>query len=175
MVLTAGTWTSLDAQNYNAVDGRDVGSTPGDSAGEGWDKAGGSNANQLIEYFLGENGSTLAPNATLTLGNAYNTAIFGAADGDLKFSFGVNNGALVSAPVSYVGTGGTPGDFNGDSKVNGADFLAWQRNNAVGSLATWRTNYGTGAAAPAIGAVPEPATISLVLLAVAALGCRRRG
>ena len=96
--LKTNTWSSLDAQNYNAVDGPDAGSIAGDSAGEGWDKAGGSNANQLIELFLSPAGSTLAPNAMLNLGNAYNTSTFGSLDGDLVFKFGVIGGGSLPRP-----------------------------------------------------------------------------
>lgn len=171
---TAG-WNSLDSQNYNAVDGDDVGSTAGDSVGEGWDESGGANANQLIELFLGEAGSVLASSDTLDLGNAYNTSVFGAADGDLVFQFGLTGGALITADVTYVGGGGTPGDFNSDGKVDGADFLAWQRNPGVGSLSDWQANYGAGTAAAAAGSVPEPGTIVLAMMSLTGLiGVARR-
>jgi T5SS/PEP-CTERM-associated repeat protein len=74
---------------------------------------------------------------------------------------------------------GPAGDFNGDGRVDGADFLAWQRGaspmpNSPEDLATWRTNFGLGAATPATTAVPEPVTLALVALAVASLlpSCR---
>ena len=59
------------------------------------------------------------------------------------------------------------GDFDFDGDVDGQDFLAWQRNPAVGSLADWQANYGLAPlqAATAI-AVPEPATLLLGALAV---------
>jgi hypothetical protein len=34
------------------------------------------------------------------------------------------------------------GDFDGDGKVDGRDFLAWQRNTQLGSLADWQNAYG---------------------------------
>jgi hypothetical protein len=89
--------------------------------------------------------------------------------------------------VRYIG--GLPGDFNGDARVDGADFLAWQRSfnssvapgtGADGSgngivdaadLALWKANFGTtpavGAAAGAVAAVPEPTTVALGVMAVA--------
>ena len=177
--LNFANWNSLDDQNFTAVDGPDGGSVPGDTAGEGWDQAGGSNANQLVEQFLGENGSTIAASSSIGLGNAYNSSVFTpGADGDLAFEFGLNNGALITVPVTYVG-GGLPGDFNGDTKVDGADFLAWQRGFGTpgfdaASLAQWKANFGAGAAEAAVGAVPEPATIGLIATAGAALAASRR-
>ena len=65
---------------------------------------------------------------------------------------------------------GLPGDFNNDGTVDGEDFLVWQRNPAVGSLADWQTYYGTSATVAALAtSVPEPS--SLVLLLAAGLFC----
>lgn len=192
--LKTSTWSSLDDQNYNAVDGSDVGSTPGDTPGEGWDEAGGSNANQLIELFLGAAGSTLAPNATLNLGSAYNTSIFGGANGDLVFKFGVLNGSLVTAPVTYVSTG-VAGDYNHNGVVDAADYVVWRKtlgqtgaglaadgdnNGTVNSAdyAIWRGNFGLSGSGAGVGnsaTVPEPATISIVALSLMGIiGWRKR-
>jgi len=69
-----------------------------------------------------------------------------------------------------------PGDFDGDGDVDGNDFLAWQRNPALGDLADWEANYGAPSSLSAgNSAVPEP--ISGLLLAigmVAAVGLRSR-
>jgi hypothetical protein len=67
---------------------------------------------------------------------------------------------------------GTPGDFDLDGDVDGRDFLVWQRNPSVGSLADWQGNYGTGSLT-ATAAVPEPnslAVLSLALCGLLALG-----
>ena len=74
-------------------------------------------------------------------------------------------------------TTGLPGDFNGDGKVDGLDFLVWQRDDGSASgLTDWINNYGTGSPTVPNAAVPEPG--SLVLLAMfgltAACGRRRR-
>ena len=163
--LSTANWNSLDDQNFGAIDGPDGGSVAGDTPGEGWDQAGGSNANQLVEQFLSGAGSTLAANSTISLGNAFNTAIFGAGvDGDLVFQFGLNGGALITSTVSYVG-GGLSGDFNNNGKVDGADFLVWQRQ------------FGSGSATTVAAAVPEPAAAVLATLAIGATlltGSRRR-
>jgi hypothetical protein len=168
--LNLAAWNSLDDQDYDAIDGPDVGTTAGDSLGEGWDQAGGSSATQLVEQFLGAGGSGIAAGESISLGNAFNTSIFGAGnDGDLQFSFGVNSGALIPSLVTYVGGGGQAGDFDADGDVDGRDFLVWQRgfgttHNAT-TLATWRANFGAGSATAAAGAVPEPSSVMLVLTA----------
>jgi hypothetical protein len=67
---------------------------------------------------------------------------------------------------------GIAGDFDADGEVDGADFLVWQRNPAVGNLADWKTNYGTGSLTASI-AVPEPAA-GLLLLGLMGLVPSRR-
>lgn len=69
--------------------------------------------------------------------------------------------------------GGIPGDADGDSDVDGADFLLLQRTNA-GGIPAWETNYGSGAATASVGAVPEPSAIALCLLGMIGLGATRR-
>lgn len=181
--LSFANWNSLDDQNLaslGTVDGPDVGTIAGDSAGEGWDQAGGSNVNQLIEHFLGENGSTFAPGQSVTLGNAFNTSIFGAGvDGDLEFTYGVNGATLANGLLTYVtGGGGIPGDFNNSGKVDGNDFLVWQRGYGTtynaSHLAQWKANFGSGSAEIAAGAVPEPASIALLVVAGGAIAASRR-
>jgi hypothetical protein len=51
-----------------------------------------------------------------------------------------------------------PGDFDGDGDVDGRDFLAWQRNPSMGSLADWQANHGASSSVASV-AVPEPAPI----------------
>lgn len=78
------------------------------------------------------------------------------------------------APIlSYDLSEGLPGDFDGDTDVDGRDFLFWQRDPGVGSLSDWQANYGTGGLA-AIGAVPEPHTVLLCLTAAMLLMNARR-
>ena len=192
--LKTNTWSSLDAQNYNAVDGPDAGSIAGDSAGEGWDKAGGSNANQLIELFLSSAGSTLAPNATLNLGNAYNTSTFGSLDGDLVFKFGVLGGGIITAPVTYIGGAALAGDYNHNGVVDAADYVLWRHtlgqtgaglaadgnNNGTVDQADygiWRSNFnkpGSGSGAGSLAAVPEPSMLALLGLSFVLMSASRR-
>jgi hypothetical protein len=56
------------------------------------------------------------------------------------------------------------GDFDGDGDIDGRDFLLWQRNPSVGSLADWQANYGEGSLA-AVAAVPEPGTLLMLIAA----------
>ncbi len=67
-----------------------------------------------------------------------------------------------------------PGDFDIDGDVDGDDFLLWQRNPSVGSLADWESNYGMVSPLSAIpAAVPEPVTLILLLFGMMVLHFRR--
>jgi hypothetical protein len=57
------------------------------------------------------------------------------------------------------------GDFDFNGEVNGFDFLHWQRDPSVGSLADWEANYGMVAPLSASSAaVPEPNSLALLSL-----------
>ena len=77
--LSLANWNSLDDQNFGAVDGDDAGTVAGDSPGEGFDQIGASGAGQLVELYLGATGATINASQSLSLGNAFNTSVFGAA------------------------------------------------------------------------------------------------
>ena len=78
--------------------------------------------------------------------------------------------AVTTAFKEFPTVAGLAGDFDGDNDVDGADFLAWQRDTAF-SLTDWQANYGTNGVLTAAASVPEPS--SLLLLAVgSALLCR---
>jgi hypothetical protein len=110
-------WTSSfgataggDADADGDTDGQDfliwqrqLGQVPG--PGDSWDEAGGSTAAKLAELFL-NSASTLNPGESVNLGNAYNAAIFGAANGDLTFKYGIPGQPLLTAAVVYKS--GTP-------------------------------------------------------------------
>jgi hypothetical protein len=88
---------------------------------------------------------------------------------------------------------GTPGDYDGNGKVDAADYVVWRKNlgNSVtlpndstpGTVTqadydVWKANFGSGAGAGASlsgGAVPEPGTLVLASMAIIALlGIRHR-
>ncbi|MCC6493771.1 MAG: PEP-CTERM sorting domain-containing protein, partial [Pirellulales bacterium] len=93
----------------------------------------------------------------------------------------------------FIDDVGVDGDYDGDSDVDGADFLVWQQdfgsttkldadgsgNNVIddADLTVWQTAFGTGAgAAASVSAVPEPATLIVMLCAAQGLwAARRRG
>ena len=81
--------------------------------------------------------------------------------------------------LSLITVAGLPGDFNGDSRVDGADFLVWQRGGSptplsADDLNAWKTGFGAGASSPTVGAVPEPSTAALLVLASVGVFRRRR-
>ncbi len=67
-----------------------------------------------------------------------------------------------------------PGDFDGDTDVDGADFLEWQRDQTGRDLADWQTNYGNGTLTAALSAVPEPSSLVLAAAGLLALLGRRQ-
>lgn len=99
----------------------------------------------------------------------------------VSFAASLVPGSIVFHPGGDEGSPGIvipftptiPGDFNGDGRVDGLDFLEWQRNPSVGSLADWEANYGNPVT-EAISAVPEPTSLLLVLGALSSLGLQRR-
>ncbi|MBX3425545.1 MAG: autotransporter-associated beta strand repeat-containing protein [Pirellulales bacterium] len=132
--------------------------------------------------------SLQAGSPTLAAGNVFDILDFASASGSfstvslpsLTGGLSWDTSSLLTTGQLSVVAGGLPGDFNSDTKVDGSDFLAWQRNPGVGNLSDWRTNYGAGVgpATPAVGAVPEPSTLILaacLMGATVAASRRRRG
>jgi autotransporter-associated beta strand protein len=77
-------------------------------------------------------------------------------------------GGAGSNDVMLIGAG-LLGDFNGDTNINAADYPSWRKNNGTDSgYAEWRENFSEASASgPGMltqAAVPEPATIILVVL-----------
>jgi ASPIC and UnbV/FG-GAP-like repeat len=134
----------------------------------------------------------------VTLRREANTNIGTFNQSDLPVHFGLGAAALVDelliqwpdgtkqglhdvAANQYVTVRYLPGDYNGDGVVDAADYTVWR--NRLGSTykmsdyAVWREHFGEalpGNGAGASGAVPEPATTSLLLVALAALSRLRR-
>lgn len=69
----------------------------------------------------------------------------------------------------------TPGDFDGDGICDGRDFLMWQINPSVGSLAEWEAGYGAvGPLSESRAAVPEPAAWAILMLGAMGISPRLR-
>jgi len=62
---------------------------------------------------------------------------FDSTTADIQNKLGA--ATIVKFQVTQVG----PGDFDGNLVVDGNDFLLWQRDPSIGSLADWEANYGT--------------------------------
>ena len=94
--------------------------------------------------------------------NAPITFYHPAAEAAKRFfvSKGTNQAGSILDDVSVKPFMPEAGDFNQDGLVDGQDFLVWQRDQSVGSLADWKANFGPGAVA-VIGAVPEPSSLTL--------------
>ncbi len=192
--LDATNWFSLADQDFEGdydgngtIDGADFlqwqidGGTPAQLAeweahygnsgpGSGWEESGGIGTHVLAESFLlGD--STIAAAASISLGMGYDQSVDAQ---DLMFEYRTDTGAFVEGLVVYEA--GIPGDFDGNGVVDGSDFLLWQRDPSVGSLADWKTNYGMGTALilAASAAVPEPSSILLLAAGAAGSGMWRR-
>lgn len=115
------------------------------------------------------------------------TVAGGRADGDLNMDTIVDAEDLAGVgeflgfryrfPLPSQNIGIVPGDFTGDFKVDGTDFLLMQRQGKMEqSLAGWAKFYNAigSAAPPGISAVPEPATWALAAGALGAMNALRR-
>jgi hypothetical protein len=66
------------------------------------------------------------------------------------------------------------GDYNGDGRVDAADYVVWRAGGSPDDTQVgynlWRTNFGRGSGAGAvISAVPEPGSLVLLLVSIAAI------
>jgi hypothetical protein len=173
---------SLNVASWNSLQdpgGNPPGFPPGNGSGNGWEEFGGSSSRVIGESFLTGN-STVAHNATVGLGPAFNIG----GTRDLVFQYSVVTGAATNPT----------GDYNSDGKVDAADYVVWRKNNINGQQGynDWRANFGASGAAGGPGtlfsgfvryvtagaatAVPEPTGVWLVGMGLAslALGSRRK-
>ena len=170
--IDSAQWSSLDDQN---------------AAGGDWQEA-NATLNRISELkFAGA--VNLTTGQSLSIGSAFNET---AGKQDLGFQFILSGeqtartGAVVYGAITAPSI---PGDFNGDTIVNGADLTKWKGDFGVNAnsdangdgksdgadFLVWQRNFGIGAATVAAAAVPEPATAMLLIggLGVAAARMRR--
>jgi T5SS/PEP-CTERM-associated repeat protein len=91
-----------------------------------------------------------------------------------------NTSQLYTTGVLSVGI---PGDFNGNGVVDAADYVVWRKGLGTiynqNDYTAWRSRFGqsggSGAGASVNTAVPEPATLALLMFAAAGWCLRRRG
>jgi len=88
------------------------------------------------------------------------------------------NVAYNASNVVLTVTGiGTPGDFNNDGKVDGADYVVWRKTGGTPQqYQDWRSHFGAGpGSGGSIGgnAVPEPSTCLLAMLITCGLTLTR--
>ncbi len=185
--LNPAAWNSLESPTPNS--GQDLIEFPrGDGNGNGWEVLGIPSSESLAEAFL--NGSSiLGPGQSISLGNAFNTS--GPGEGALSFQVRTSAGEIVNSIVEYVTGVSLAGDYNGDGRVDAADYTVWRDNLGAGDesafaagtgngngidgsdYTVWRSNFGntTGSGSLAAAPVPEPSSIATVLLAMfAAIG-----
>jgi hypothetical protein len=102
----------------------------------------------------------------------FSTEVLPSLSGGLDWSLAYNPNSVVLSVIST----GLPGDYNGDGRVDAADYVVWRKNGAgplpndnglttsVDRFNLWRANFGN--MAPGGGgsssAVPEPATVILL-------------
>lgn len=162
-----------------------------DQGSPGWDQAESSDANRLVEFKTSGATPMVGGQTVLDLGAPVSLTAGSLSLADFQFEFTLSTGEIMDGIVKFGAVptaGSSPGDFNRDGKVDGADFLAWQRGyntsvpNGTGAdgsgnglidvadLAIWKSGFGSSTATVSTvsAAVPEPTTLSIVLIA---LGC----
>jgi hypothetical protein len=116
--------------------------------------------------------------AVMFLGDFANTNLTGDGDGGNLLMDNVlvevfRNAAAVTANTNPnpALSEGLDGDYNGDGKVDAADYVVWRKNDGTpGGYTTWRDNFGamagSGGVSRSAGAAPEPSALALVGLLV---------
>lgn len=159
----------------------------------------GNSSTDNTKFWIGDENNAVAQlGTTLTIdaGPVFSTNTSNGGDANANFGIGFTDGApgvdfavtgyqddvrvydgvLVESALDAVRlenlTAAPSVDLDSDGDVDGADFLAIQRDDPS-LIPQWQTEYGTGALSAAVSAVPEPSTLLLSILAFAALGCRR--
>jgi T5SS/PEP-CTERM-associated repeat protein len=96
----------------------------------------------------------------------------------LGVSLAWNTSLLYTTGVISVVAGGLPGDLNNDGKVDAADYVLWRKYDmSPAGYTAWRSNFGqpfgSGSAAMAHAAAPEPDMFVMLLVGLLMAGYRR--
>jgi hypothetical protein len=132
--------------------------------------------------FVGSNkGEGETDNIFMSDASVNGSSTYGAVGFLIGNPLSVDQVLFTDIDVAVMPAGGVPGDFNGDTKVDDADFAVWKNDFGTSKdgddFLVWQQNYGTGVtpAAAVAGAVPEPGAAVLAGLALVWVGARRRG
>jgi T5SS/PEP-CTERM-associated repeat protein len=130
---------------------------------------GGTLAVSLLDGYMpsvGESFSILTSNG---LNGTFSTLTFPSISNHLAFDVAYNSAGVTLSIVPAL-----PGDFDADGDVDGADYVVWRKNSGnPTAYNTWRTHFGqtagsgSTAASFSESAIPEPASIVLLLIAAA--------
>jgi hypothetical protein len=126
-------------------------------------------------FFGGEAMSGARTGGVYISGDEGTTFSFMGLRGDAISSLTLNGSSTKLFAVSLDGiyvVDVVPGDFDLDGDVDGSDFLLWQRNPSVGSLADWKAHYATTANGSTTTIIPEPTTHALALAVLCLVGSR---
>ena len=105
----------------------------------------------------------------------YSALSFNSAEPWYELQVVVNAGEARTLFIDNIRvlTASDPGDFDSDGDVDGADFLEWQRTDAtVAGLSDWQAGYPS-ATLSSLSAVPEPASLGLISLAMLLISANR--
>jgi hypothetical protein len=102
---------------------------------------------------------------------------FAIGSNDVAFDYRLDNIRLVTASLTAL-----DGDYNGDGSVDAADYVVWRKGLGTSytqnDYSVWRTHFGQTAGsvsgAGANAAVPEPATVVLLIAGLLTFCSRRR-
>lgn len=105
------------------------------TAADGWIEGGGANASVLGELFL-NGASTLGPGEEVSLGAAYDSSVFGTADGDLEFHVSTGESTTLGMGAVVYETGAVAGPVPEPSTfalgiATGVALLSLRRRSGV--------------------------------------------
>ena len=170
----------LDSTQFNGVAG-DNGSFPvGNGSGNGWEIGGGSNSARLVETYFSSQSTLASGTSGLDLGAGYNALL---RTEDLTFKWSNSEGDVFDGIVEYVGDAPLlPGDYSNNGIVDAIDYAIWREalgtstvlpNDSTPGVVdssdydAWKQAFGLGQSGASAAVIPEPATLSLLVCALA--------